>query len=253
MIKKITLLLGLFITVQFAFSQSELDQYKYVIVPTSYEFSKEPDQYRLNSLTKFLFEKQGFIVLMSNEAIPQDLINNGCLALRANVNKVSGLLKTKLQIQLLNCYQEVVLLSKIGESRDKNYMVAYNLALRDAFTSFDRLYYSYTTDSDLKIIEVEPIASTVVDVSDTISAQTITETKETNLAHALTARKKDGNNYELLNDKGDVVYTLIFSGKEAFYMVEGMQATVYKRAGNWVIAKTVSDGSLQVETLNVSF
>ena len=69
----------------------------------------------------------------------------------------------------------------------------------------------------------------------------------------LTARKIDVINYELLNSKGEVVFKLIFSGKEEFYMVEGMQATVYKLNDKWVIAKTIADGSLQVQTLNVTF
>ena len=50
-----------------------------------------------------------------------------------------------------------------------------------------------------------------------------------------------------------MVFKLIFSGKEEFYMVEGMQATVYKLNDKWVIAKTIADGSLQVQTLNVTF
>ena len=42
-----------------AFSQTNLNNYKYVIVPKKYDFLKEEDQFRLNGLTKFLFEKYG--------------------------------------------------------------------------------------------------------------------------------------------------------------------------------------------------
>ena len=38
-------------------AQTSINDYKYVVVPKSYEFSQEQDQYQLNSLSKFLFEK----------------------------------------------------------------------------------------------------------------------------------------------------------------------------------------------------
>ncbi|OBX22355.1 MULTISPECIES: hypothetical protein [Bizionia] len=256
MIKKITLLFALFITVQSSFSQSDLNQYKYVIVPTSYEFCTERDQYQLNSLTKFLFEKQGFVALMSDEPLPQDIINNGCLALWADVLNESGIFETKFRIELKNCQKQVVFTSGIGQSREKKYKVAYNLSLRQAFESFNTLNYSY--NADLATQAASATASTITKPAAiappvALGDQLISESKKTDATQALTAKKKDVINYELLNDKGEVVYTLIFSGKEEFYMVEGIQATVYKVNDNWVIAKTTADGSLLIHTLNVTF
>ena len=34
-------------------AQTSINDYKYVVVPKSYEFSQEQDQYQLNSLSKF--------------------------------------------------------------------------------------------------------------------------------------------------------------------------------------------------------
>ncbi len=254
MIKKITLLVVIFLTFQSNFAQSDLDQYKYVIVPTSYDFSTERDQYQLNSLTKFLFEKQGFTVLMSDDPLPQDLINNGCLALWADVLNESGIFMTKFRIQLKDCQKQVVYTSGIGQSREKKYQVAYNLSLRQAFESFNTLNYSYKPEvSQQEVTEVKPASLEVTAAPAVLVDQTISDSKKTDATQKLTARKINTINYELLNDGGEVVYTLMFSGKEEFYMVQGMQATVYKLNGKWVLAKTMADGSLQVHTLNVNF
>ena len=49
------------------FAKKGLNSYKYVLVPNQYEFQKSEDQYQINSLTKFLFDKEGFTVLSSSE------------------------------------------------------------------------------------------------------------------------------------------------------------------------------------------
>ncbi|HEY5687817.1 MAG TPA: hypothetical protein VIS27_05865, partial [Yeosuana sp.] len=80
-----------------AFSQTNLNNYKYVIVPNKYEFLKTINQYKLNDLTKFLFEKYGFSTLMEGDNYPDDLIADTCLALKSNLIEDSKLFKTQLQ------------------------------------------------------------------------------------------------------------------------------------------------------------
>lgn len=124
-------------------SQENINAYKYIIVPTSFNFLNEPDQYQVNSLTKFLFEKYGFTAIMADADYPEDLTNNRCLGLFAGVEKLSAFLKTKLQVHLKDCNNKVVFSSTIGESREKQFDKVYNLALRDAFNSFETLNYNY--------------------------------------------------------------------------------------------------------------
>ena len=125
------------------FSQESVNSYKYVIVPTSYNFLNSPDQYQINSLTKFLFEKYGFTTLMADAEFPEDLTTNRCLGLFADVEKQKAFLNTKLQVHLKDCNNKLVLSSDVGESREKEYDKVYNLALRDAFKSFENLNYQY--------------------------------------------------------------------------------------------------------------
>ena len=59
------------------FSQ-DLKDFKYIIVPESYEILGKTNQYQLNALTKFLFEKNGFQTIMKTETWPEDLQQNPC-------------------------------------------------------------------------------------------------------------------------------------------------------------------------------
>jgi hypothetical protein len=140
--KYIAILITCFLTAS-VFSQSNLNNYKYVIVPSKYDFLKDKDQYQLNSLTEFLFEKYGFDALIEGEKYPEDLIRNRCLALKSNIIKDSGMFKTKLAVELKDCNDQVVFTSLLGESREKEYSKAYNEALRNAFKSIDTLNYKY--------------------------------------------------------------------------------------------------------------
>jgi len=149
-IKYFTVLLAL-VFVSNVFSQDNLNAYKYVLVPKKYDFLRENDQYQINSLSKFLYEKYGFEAVMEGGEYPDDLLRNRCLGLKSNVLKESGLFKTKLTIELKDCNDKVVFTSKVGETREKEYEKAYKLALRDAFTSIQELNHAY-----------EPGASTLV-------------------------------------------------------------------------------------------
>jgi len=121
----------------------DLNSYKYVLVPSSFEFLKEPNQYQLNELTKFLFEKNGFEAYLEDEELPMELSQNRCKALIANVKNNSGLFSTKLVVVLKDCKNNQLFISEEGSSREKVYKTAYQEALRNAFESISALNYKY--------------------------------------------------------------------------------------------------------------
>jgi len=121
----------------------DLNSYKYVIVPSSFEFLKEPNQYQLNELTKFLFEKYGFEAYMEDEELPMELSQTRCKALFADVKNNSGLFLTKLVLVLKDCKNNQVFISEEGTSREKDYKIAYQEALRNAFEPIAALNYKY--------------------------------------------------------------------------------------------------------------
>ena len=130
-----------------------LNSYKYVIVPDYYTFLKGQDQYQLNSLTKFLFNKYGFEAYLINDEYPVDLLPRSCKALYANVESETNFLITKLKVTLSDCEGEVLYISEVGRSKEKEYKKAYHLALRAAFESIQELKYIYKPEKEDTTVE----------------------------------------------------------------------------------------------------
>jgi hypothetical protein len=101
----------------------------YVRVPKKFSFLKENNQYQLNALTAFLFEKSGFKPIYKNEG-PTDV--HPCSIYQADVHDESNLFTTKLYITLVNCNSKIVYRSPLGVSKEKDYKRAYHEALREA-------------------------------------------------------------------------------------------------------------------------
>lgn len=125
------------------FAQNDINNYKYVSVPERFDFLKNADQYQVNSLTKFLLKKNGFIVLEGFANYPKDLSENRCLLLNVDVLKLKAFLKTKLEVQFRDCKNELIFKSAIGTSKEKEYKKSYHEALRAAFESVAALNYNY--------------------------------------------------------------------------------------------------------------
>ena len=51
-------------------SQTDLNTYKYAVIPMQYDFLQGKDVYRLNTLTKHLFKQQGFDAVISDVNMP---------------------------------------------------------------------------------------------------------------------------------------------------------------------------------------
>ncbi len=142
------------------FSQHEINSYRYLIVPEKFSFLKQKDQYNLNSLVKIHFEKLGFTVFFDSETLPDSLVNYNCNKLFADVESTGNFLTTKLVITLKDCKNKLVVQSKEGRSKEKDFKISYSQAFRDAFTTFRELNYQYKSSTPAPPIAVQPIDST---------------------------------------------------------------------------------------------
>ncbi len=124
-----------FISAILSAGAQELSSYKYIIVPAEFDFLKEPNQYELNALTKFLLEKKGYEVYMEGDEEVKNVSGNRCEALFADLKNDSGLFVTRLKIVLKDCGNTEVLVSEEGKSRVKDYKPAFQEALRKAVGS----------------------------------------------------------------------------------------------------------------------
>lgn len=116
-----------------------LNEYKYALVPAKFSFLKEPNMYNLNALTKMYMEKYGFETFADNETYSLDFANNNSNKIYVEVIEKSNFLKTKLYIVLKDYQNKILFTSDEGTSNEKQFKVAYNLALRMAFDNFSVL------------------------------------------------------------------------------------------------------------------
>jgi len=142
--KKISILCGALFLILHVQAQ-DLSAYKYVIVPQQFSFQKEPNQYNVNRLTKFLFKKYGFDAYLVGETLPPDANANGCNTLNMEAD-AGGFLGTNLTYTLANCRGELVYTSPEGKSKIKQYEGAYNEVIREAMLGLEDLGYTYSDE-----------------------------------------------------------------------------------------------------------
>lgn len=230
------------------FAQESVNNYEYVVVPRQFEFQKSEDQYTINGLTRFLFEKYGFKAYLEGE-VPKSLLEKPCAGLRAAIKNSSGMFKTKLAVILTNCSNSVVFESKEGTSMEKDYQKAYHEAIREAFEDVEALNYSYTEAASLSTKPEPKIEKevAVVKKEEPVKAEQTrvnAEAEKTNPENEpfklpLTAKSAEGLNYDVSDSEGKRVMKLLFTPVKNVYLVEGKNALVYKNDnGTWIYSET---------------
>lgn len=137
-------ILLLFLLVSWSgYAQTTINNYKYVLIPEKFEFSKESNQYGLNMLAKSFLENKGFSVYFDNQEMPKELAGDRCNALKAEVVQRKAIFTTNLTLLLKDCQGNIIFKSKEGKSREKDFAAAYEEALKDAFRSLNDLPYAY--------------------------------------------------------------------------------------------------------------
>ncbi len=121
-----------------SFSQSNLNDYSYVVVPESFEFLAQRDEYQLNSLTKHLFNSNGFNAFLNTE-LPDV---RRCDGLWADVEGSLGFIYTKIVVVVKDCNGNELFRSEEGKSKIKAFNRTYHDALRKAFRSIAALHVS---------------------------------------------------------------------------------------------------------------
>jgi hypothetical protein len=267
--KRYVLVLFLFLSFS-GYSQNIINNYKYVVVPEKFSFLKENDQYSLNSLTKVLLQDKGFTVYFDNAELPNEVANNKCRALSADLLEKSGMFTTSLTLLLKDCQGNIVFKSKEGKSREKDYKAAYYMALKDAFTSLDQVSYAYngstnepaqpmvtTTASTAPEKQIAVTPASTIPVKPTIAASATsaktTETVTNQPAGTLYAQAI-ANGYQLIDTTPKIVLTLLKTSAENYFIAGNATANgiVLKKNEDWFF-EYYKDGKLISEKLLVKF
>ena len=258
------------------------------MVPEKFNFLKQNDQYSLNSLTKGLLEYKGFTVYFDNKELPGEVANNKCRALSADVLEKKTMFTTGLTLLLKDCQGNIIFKSKEGKSREKEYKVAYSMALRDAFTSLDSVSYAYngstnqpvqpTTTSAAPVKSTEavtnqPVQPTITTTASTVPVKstevitnqpTITTTTSTvavKSPEAVTNQPAGTlyaqaivNGYQLIDTTPKIVLTLLKTSAENYFIASNatVNGIVLKKNEDWVF-EYYKDGKLISEKLLVKF
>lgn len=234
--KKIISLGVLILFVGLAFAQNNLNAYKYIIVPDKYDAFKEADKYQLNSLTKFLFKKYGFETLSQNVAYPADVAKNPCLAVTAKLNNLSNMFTTKVNIDLIDCFNKVVYSSEVGKSKIKEYKPSFHEAIRNSFVSFQEMDYKY--DSGLAV-KADPATVTPVIVASPVTP--VVEKKESPVQKSVavvaspakpvvanTSQKEVSNSIAKSYKNQNISFMLIEQGDKMVAYVKSTNNKIYK-------------------------
>jgi hypothetical protein len=266
-------------------AQSSINDYKYIVVPKQFDFLQSKDQYQTSSLTKFLFNKYGYTVFFDDDDLPKDLSENRCLGLSAEIKSLKGFLITKLQIDLIDCNDNVVMSSAVGETKVKEYSKSYQLAIRDAFETYQNFDYKYVpkdngvssgsqpddmsgikvvsdlTSNDLKQKETRKTALLEVNKEDvTVPLDTSKEVvQELNDVKVTQSVSNDilyaqpiKNGFQIVDTEPKKVMILLETGVSNVFMVKGKDAMVYKKDGTWVYGSYSGD-DLKFNVINLKF
>lgn len=171
--KKYIALLLMFM-VSFSFAQ-EVNQYKYALIPSKFNFLKDVDQYQLNSLTKFLMEKQGFVVFLdTDENMPEEIMLSNCNKIYVDVLSEGNFMVSKLSVVLKDCKGKILFTSEQGKSKEKDYKKGFQEALRNAFNSFSSLHYFYTPTENQSNATATPVVKQAVVVAPVFTTPAVT-------------------------------------------------------------------------------
>ena len=228
-------------------SQTTINSYKYVLVPERFDFSREINQYGLNTTAKQLLEQKGFVAFVGNEGLPPTLAANKCIALKAEVVEKKGLFSTTLTLFLKDCQGNIIFKGKEGKSREKEFQTAYDEALRLAFESLKDVPYKYdsTMAAQPQQIIGAPVAAPPAPVPATFAVAEITGTLYAQVTP---------NGYQLIDTTPKKILTLLKTSMPDYFIVEAgpSNAVVFKKDGTWLF-EYYKDSKLVSQKLEIKF
>lgn len=225
-------------------AQTNLNSYKYVLVPERFSFSKEDNQYSLSTSTKLLLEHKGFVAFIGNKGVPSEVVANKCAALVAELVQNNNMFVTKLTLLLKDCQGNIVFKSKEGKSREKEFAAAYNQALSDAFSSLNEVAYKY----DSTIAGKQQVATVVTNPPAPSALDTVAE-----ISGVLYAQSTP-NGFQLVDTTPKKVLVLFKTSLQDYFIAEAgaLHGIIFKKDGEWTF-EYYKDDKLVSRKLTIRF
>ena len=276
------------LTVFSGYSQGNLNEYKYIIVPKNFDAFRKENQYKTSTLVKYLFTQKGFNTVY-DDALPEDLNSDRCLGLIVSVKDESSMLSTKASLVLKDCSSQEVLSTLTGKSKDKEFEGAYKEAITEAFGTIRAMDYTYVAKeqnsepvtisfkNDVKNMEKkiepknkvdvlvvqqvatpeeqvyksnEPVASKI-EKAETPNKEIIAGDKnDSNILYA----QEIPNGFQLVDNTPKIRLKLFRTSIPDVYTVKHDKdnGVVYKKDGKWYMEYYFGE-TLKIEELNIKF
>lgn len=233
--------LVIFLLVSFVGIAQNLNEYKYAILPSKFAFSKEENAHNLNAISKMYLQKYGFETYFHNEAAPDEFIESNCNKIFVDVSENSNIFITKLKITIKDCKGNILATSDQGTSKEKEYRVAYNEALRMAFDNF----------AILKIHQYQPSLKSLGMIGEplqkAIAQDQIVEKKykviATETGYNLIAVASDYKQFQLFKTTSNDIYLA---------KRDSISGVLLKRDSNWFL-EYYEGTVLKSELINITF
>jgi len=228
--------------------------YKYILVPERFSFLKEKNQYNLNTRLKALLEDKGYIVYLDDANLPTEIANNKCVALNAELLEKNSMFSTNLTLVLKDCKGNVLVKSKEGKSREKEYKPAYTLALMDAVGSIDEITPG-TAAVAAAVTTVQPVASSVA--TTVVQATAIPSSSAQTTATAATGTlyaQPTATGFQLIDNAPKIVLSLFKTSVADYFIGDNgaVKGIVFKKDNNWVF-EYYKNNNLVTENLSIKF
>ena len=225
------------------FSQT-VNDYKYAIVPSKFAFLKEKDQYRLNTLTKLLMDKYGFVTFFDTDILPVEVAENNCNKVFVEVQSNGNMFMTKLSVVLKDCKNTILFTSVEGKSREKEYQTSYNQALREAFNSFETLGYKYNGNSNDNVNTKENSDIKVSNLND--------DNKKTN--DLILFAQPIENGFQLIDSTPKVIMKIYKTSSPICFIANknNIQGVLISKENQWFF-EYISNSKLVSEKVEVKF
>lgn len=231
MIKKILFPFLLLVAICVHCQQSKLEKYQYIIVPNQFDFVNTVDAYQTSSLTKFLLQKNGFPVYLSNETIPDSLSENKCAALIVTIKDASSMLQTKSYFEAKDCFGKVIYTSGVGKSKFKDYKKAYHESIRNAHKTMTDFKFTYIDVDWIKAKNKDVVAANISDkayeitmkndkLSKEVKKQKIYKKLKPELPSDVLYAQPITNGFQLVNSKPEIVYTILKTSKRNVFVLK---------------------------------
>jgi|SRR5690554_5598110 len=212
-----------FFVINFSGFAQNLNDYSYIVIPNKFEVQSESNQFMLNEMAYYYFDKNGFNVFMEHETpnAPR------CDGLYVDVEEKMLLMGTGLYLVLRDCNKEEVYRSEQTRSKHKEYRKAYQDKLRKAFHGLETLkinqrdiaYYSEPT------ISKDDSSKTTQQKEGPYKIQSKIEVEKSTLNKALPSSVKtiyimNGMSFQLQKTgEGYSLYSVINSGDDGLQLV----------------------------------